>query len=210
LDDSDKRLGARLREEYPRLREVPVVSVGVVPWRSAVFASAGRDTPELVEKAFERADLQFLPKWAAEDAARAVGVASSIKSAAAREEGLALVLPHYERLDATRAEGQRVELARDALSGTEASLAFLEAMIESEVILRRTEEARRIARRAWKVGVGLPDLGKLAEICGRYWFGDEEFYTEINRAPDVAARLRLLARYARGAMKDQVGYEEPN
>ena len=218
VDEADAMLGKQLRDRYPRLKDLEVGPVDKIPWRAGVFAAPGRDTPELVQRAFDRHHLMFLKAWAQEDANRAAAIALAVKDQTVRETALALVLPSYARVNQSQAEAWQAELARYATQSGP-SLEFLVALSEADFRSGYAEDARRLARQAWKRGVtqlngktgveSLGELQKLEDICGHYWFGDESWYAEMSRIPDAAARLKLLASYTRGAVRSRDGYQEP-
>jgi hypothetical protein len=210
-DEVDSKLGESLRQRYPRLKGLAVPGVSIAPWRAGAFALAGRDTPQLVERALERHNVLFIGKWAQEDAGRAARIALSANDVDLRRTQLALVLPWYVKVDSRQVERWRGELEEAAHSG-EASADFLVALTGSELRLGHSDEARELADLAWKLYRGEGDSGamqQLADLCGQYWFGDAAWSAEFNRVANQPARLMLLARYVRGAMRNRAGYQEP-
>jgi hypothetical protein len=100
----------------------------------------------------------------------------------------------------------------EAAHSGEASADFLVALTGSELRLGHSDEARELADLAWKLYRGEGDSGamqQLADLCGQYWFGDAAWSAEFNRVANQPARLMLLARYVRGAMRNRAGYQEP-
>jgi hypothetical protein len=121
-DAVDPRWGEALRRQNPALAGVTIPAVTAAPLRSGVLVTPGRDRPELVEAAFERHPLLFLPRQAAENPKRAAAIAESAKDATRRHAGMALVLPYLARADPRQAEqwlwtlsalDQRVETSAD-------------------------------------------------------------------------------------------------
>lgn len=140
VDEIDKSWGRRLRQQYPALANVPLPRVDAGPWRSGVFAAAGRDTPERVEAAFERHHLMFLPDWASEDPVRAVAIAQKTRDPARRRAAIALVLPAYAKVNPVQGETWRHELMAVGFSArTSDDLAFLVALARVHFALGHPE-----------------------------------------------------------------------
>jgi hypothetical protein len=74
-DEASPALGQTLRRRYPHLQGLPVLPRATAPWRAAVVTSPGRDTPELVQRAFERSVARFITTWAQTDPRRAAKIA---------------------------------------------------------------------------------------------------------------------------------------
>jgi hypothetical protein len=192
-DAADPALGQSLRSRYPYLQSLPVLPIDAAPWRAAVAASAGRNTPDLIQRAFARNIARYITTWARTDPSRALKIALSSNDPTA----LALLLPW--------AETSRPDLERNAESTANAD--FLLALIRSEFQLSHSDEARKLASLAWKN----PDAREtLEDICGQYWFGDPAWYEQTNAIQTPVTRLTLLAKYARGALRNRPGYEEPS
>jgi len=192
-DSADPALGQSLRSRYPHLQGLPVLPIDTAPWRAAVVTSPGRDTPELVQRAFARSIARFLTTWAQTDPSRATKIALSTQD----PTELALLLPWTET--------SRPDLERNAESA--ANPGFLLALIRSEFQLGHSEEARKLASLAWKNPESRVDL---EDICGQYWFGDPAWCAQTEAIQNPVTRLTLLAKYARGALRNIPAYEEPS
>jgi hypothetical protein len=114
--------------------------------RTGVLVTPGRDRPELVEAAFERHHLLFLPRWAAENPKRAVAIAESAKDATRRHAGMALVLPYLAKADPRQAEQWLWTLsALDQRVETSADLEFYVALVRARFALDQVQDTGRIA-----------------------------------------------------------------
>ncbi len=166
VDQVDRRLGTRLRSQYPRLQTVPVPEIGAELWRSAVFASAGHDTPERVERGFAQNHLVFLAEWAQQDARRALDITLSTKDETLRWSALALVLPSLNKMDSAQAESWLRELNHEPVPSA--------TLVRANFLLGQPAEARKTAWQLWRQHSveDLDDLQPLEDICGQYWFGD--------------------------------------
>jgi len=203
-DEADHALSRNLRRRYPRLQGLPVLPIDAAPWRAAVFASPGRDTPDLVQLAFGRSITRFIEIWAQANPGRAAKIALSAKDPEQQATELALLLPWYAKIDAGQSETWRRELERKAQ--TTDRLDLLVALLKADFRLGHFEEARKLAWKLWRRQESLEDL---EDICGQYWFGDPSWYAETNTIPNPVTRLTLLAKYVRGALRNSPGYEEP-
>jgi len=192
VDEADRALGQTLRRRYPHVQGLPVLPIDNAPWRAAVAASPGRDTPDLVQRAFERSIARFITTWAQTDPSRALKIALSTDD----PTGLALLFPWTENA--------RRDLERKAQST--ASPDLLLALIRSEFKLGHTDEAHKLSWLAWK---NPESREELEDICGQYWFGDPQWRAETDAIQNPVTRLMLLAKYARGALRNSPGYEEP-
>ena len=220
VDEVDRHLGQSLRQRYPHLQGLPIPRPDAAPWRSGVFAVPGRDTPDLLQRAFERHHLLFLETWAQQDARRAANLALSTKDLDRQRTALALVLPWLTKVDAAQAETWWLELERSAQLESKTNLDFLVALAKADFRLGHSDEARQLAWLAWKHAspsltrnTGDTDIEavlNLEDVCGQFWFGDPAWYAATNAIGDRANRLILLASYARGALRDSAGYEEAN
>jgi hypothetical protein len=219
VDDVDRALGGKLRERYPHLQGLALPLRETAPWRAAAFAGPGRNTPELVERAFERHNIRFAETWAQQDARRAATIALSAKDVDLKWITLARVLPWYAKVDSAQAETWRLEMERNAQQSN-ANLDFLVALIRDDFLMGYPAEARKLAWLAWKqalphltAATGDQDLSsvqELEDVCGQFWFGDAAWYAETEAIENPATRLMLLARYARGALRNNAGYQEPS
>ena len=132
---------------------MPLPRVNVKPWRSAVFAVAGHDTPELVLAAFERHHLLFLRQWADEDANRAMALAQSTGDPGRRCAAIALVLPAYSKINPARAEACRRELMASVQPArTSDDLAFLVALARTDFALGHSDDGEQATGAALKLG----------------------------------------------------------
>jgi hypothetical protein len=227
VDAVDRARGRRLRQRYPALAHVPVLALERAPWRSGVFAAAGRDRPELVEAAFERHHLMFLKQWAAEDARRAAEIARATKDPTRRLAAMALILPAYTKVDPVQAETWRHELMASGVSAeTSDDLAFLVALTRAHFAMGHQEDGIQATRTALRLGEqlaskrdlnrpvefaqGAGDLRDLADGYGEFQPNDLAPFAEFLKEQEPALRLYLLAGVVRGAMRHRPGYREPN
>jgi hypothetical protein len=227
VDKINASLGRRLRHRYPALANVPLPPLDVEPWRSGVFAAAGRDTPERVEAAFERGRLMFLPQWANEDPKRAAALAQGTKDPARRRAAMALVLPPYAKVDPVQAETWRRELmASGQAARTPDDLAFLVALARAHFALGHPEDGEQVAEAAMRLGEqfvskrdqnrpvymaeGAEDLHDLAETYGEFRPNELAQFVRQCKDQEPALRLFLLAGAARGTLRHRPGYQEPN
>lgn len=228
VDQIDRSWGQKLRRQYPSLVDLPLPSVERAPWRSGVFAAAGRDTPERVEAAFEKHHLMFLRVWAAEDPRRAAELAQRTKDPARRNTALALILPSYASINRSQAEAWRRELTASSRNGqTTDWLTFLVALTRANFALGHTRDAEQTTAAALHLGEeltsrrdrelpiysseGAGDLHDLAECYGEYRPKNlAQFARSQSKNPDPELRLFLQAAAIRGAMRHRPHYQEPN
>ncbi len=226
-NDVDASWGRRLRQQYPALANVPLPRVDARPWRSGVFAAAGRDTPERVEAAFERHHLMFLTEWAREDPVGAAAIAQKTKDPARRRAAIALVLPAYAKVDSVRAEAWRRELVAGGFSAqTSDGLAFLVALAHVDFALGHPEDGKQVTGVALTLGEqlaskrdrsrppyaadGAAGLHDLADLYGEFQPNDLAPFVERLKEQEPALRLYVLTAAVRGAMRHRPGYREPN
>jgi hypothetical protein len=84
-------------------------------------------------------------------------------------------------------------------------------LVRANFLLGQPAEARKTAWQLWRQHSveDLDDLQPLEDICGQYWFGDPAWLAQLRQVNKPDTRLLLLARYARGAFRNQPGYHEP-
>jgi hypothetical protein len=224
-DAIDADWGRKLRRPYPALANVEIPAVDAAPWRSGVFAAAGRDRPELVQAAFERHHLMFLPRWASQDPKRAAAIAEGTMDAARRHAAMALVLPWLAKVDPPKAETWLQELsAVGHVAETPDDLEFLVALARAHFALGHFEDGRQVAAAAMKVGEQLvtnrdqsrplysaEGANELHDLAAAY--GESDHLAELVRLIEDQApglRLFLLAGGTRAALRHRPGYQEPN
>jgi hypothetical protein len=61
------------------------------------------------------------------------------------------------------------------------------------------QQVKQLEARAWS----------LEDIWGQYWFGDPHWFAQFDAVSSGRVRLRLLASYARGALRNSATYQEP-
>jgi len=186
----------------------------------------GAIKPELVEAAFERHHLMFLPEWAPQDPKRAAEIALRAEDSARRRAGLALVLPEYAKRDPAQTEAWLRELAAAPENAqTSGDLAFLTALARARFALGHTDEARRTAATAMSLGKlfaakrdkekpvysfdGASELHDLAQSWGEFQPDDLAAFSSLASTPDESVRLFLMAAAVRGALRHRPGYREP-